>query len=135
MLGDKVGAFIGKTTGQRVLPSTDGPRVEITAELTGELGGVAATWLATYNSTIRPDGSLYGECADQGLIMTPDGVGTWRAAGVGCFTGDDGSASFRGAVYLVNTPPKLAELAKVALMFEYEQAGDGGATLDFWEWK
>ena len=78
MLGDKVGAFTGRTTGQRVLPSADGPRVETTTEQTGELGGVAATWLATYTSTFRPDGSLYGECADQGLVMTADGVGTWK---------------------------------------------------------
>jgi hypothetical protein len=135
MLGEKVGAFTGKTIGQRVLPSADGPRVETTNELTGELGGVPATWLATYNSTVRADGSLYGECPDQGLIMTPDGIGTWKGAGVGCFTDDAGSASFRGAVYLVNVPAKLAELAKVALMFEYEQARDGSATLHFWEWK
>jgi len=67
MLGEKVGSFTGKTTGQRVLPpSAEGPRIEVTAELTGTFGGIAATWLATYTSTIRPDGTLYGECADQG---------------------------------------------------------------------
>jgi len=135
MLGEKVGAFTGKTTGQRVLPSVDGPRVETTNELTGELGGVPATWLATYNAMVRPDGSLYGECPDQGLIMTADGIGTWKGAAVGCFTDDAGSVRFRGAVYLVHVPPKLAELAKVALVFEYDQDGDGAATLNFWEWK
>jgi hypothetical protein len=132
MLGDKVGAFTGKTTGQRVLPSSDGPRVEVTAELTGELGGVAATWLATYTSTFRSDGSLYGECVDQGLVMTADGVGTWKGAGVGWFAGEDGGVSFRGAVYINSAPPKLEHLTKVALVFEYEAAA-GAATLALWE--
>ena len=135
MLGDKVAEFTGKTTGQRVLPLADGPRVETTAELTGEIGGIAATWLATYASTFRPDGSLYGECADQGLVMTADGVGSWKGAGVGWFTGEDGAASFRGAVYLNSAPPKLEHLTKVALVFEYEAAADGAATLALWEWK
>lgn len=135
MLGDKIGSFVGRTTGQRVLPSAEGPRVEITAELTGELGGVPATWLATYTSRVRADGSLYGECIDQGLVMTADGIGTWTGAGVGRFTSTDGAASFRGAVYLTSQPRKLDELAQVAIMFEYEAAADGGATLDFWAWK
>jgi hypothetical protein len=134
MLGDKVGAFTGKTGGRRVLPSGNGPCVEITGELTGELGGVAATWIGTYTSKFRPDGSLYGECDDQGLVMTADGVGTWTGSGVGWLSGGDGAASFRGAVYLTSAPPALAELGKVALVFEYEVAADGTATLALWAW-
>ena len=132
MLGDQVGMFRGKVTGQRVLPSAEGPRVETTNELSGELGGVAATWLATYSAQFRQDGSIYGECRDQGVFMTADGVGTWTGSAVGRMTGE-GAASFRGAVYLTSAPPKLEDLMKVALVIEYE-AGDE-ATLTVWEWK
>jgi hypothetical protein len=134
MLGDKVGTFAGTIGGRRVLPSADGPRVEISGELTGELGGVAATWMATYTSKFRPDGSLYGECIDQGLVMTADGVGTWTGAGVGWLNSGDGAASFRGAVYLTSAPPALADLSRVALIFEYDVAPDNTATLALWAW-
>lgn len=132
MLGDQVGTFTGKVTGQRVLESSDGPKVETTNELRGELGGVEATWLATYTATFRPDGTLYGECRDQGLFMTADGMGTWTGAGVGRLNAQ-GAASFRGAVYLTSAPPKLEELTRSTLVFEYEAAEE--ATLTLWEWK
>jgi hypothetical protein len=124
--------FTGKVTGQRVLPSVDEPRVETTNELRGELGGVETTWLATYSSKFRPDGSVYGDCRDQGVFMTADGVGTWTGAGVGRITAA-GAVSFRGAVYLTSAPPKLEELTKSALVFEYVDGEE--ATLPRWEWK
>jgi hypothetical protein len=64
--------------------------------------------------------------------MTADGVGTWTGAGVGRITAQ-GAVSFRGAVYLTSAPPKLEELTKSALVFEYE--GGEEATLTLWEWK
>ena len=40
--------------------------------------------LGTYWSVVRADGSLYGECPNQGIVMTDDGQpGTWTGAGVG----------------------------------------------------
>ena len=132
MLGDQVGMFRGKVTGQRVLPSAEGPRVETTNERSGELDGAAATWLATYSAQLRQDGSIYGECRDQGLFMTGDGVGTWTGAAVGRTTGQ-GAVSFRGAVYLTSAPPKLAHLMKTALVIEYD--ADDEATLTLWECK
>jgi hypothetical protein len=84
---------------------------------------------------VRPDGSLYGECPQQGVFMNPDGVGTWTAAGVGAFTGDGAAVSFRGAIYLTTSPPKLAHLTKVALVYEWDVDADANATGSFWAWK
>ena len=67
MLGEKVGDFWGKLTGQRVLQS-DGlvPKFETSAEVSGTILGVEATIMATYWSVLRPDGHLYGECPKPG---------------------------------------------------------------------
>jgi hypothetical protein len=101
LLGEKLGEFRGKVTGQRVL-TADGssPKVETSFEVNGTILGVEATIMGTYWSTVRPDGMLYGECPKQGIIMTRDGeVGTWTGAGVGRFTGRGAAVSFRGTVY------------------------------------
>ena len=82
MLGEKIGEFEGKVTGQRVLPS-DGaaPKMETTAEFSGPLVGVQSNTTATYWASLRPDGSLFGE--GQAIIMTVDGdVATFRGTGV-----------------------------------------------------
>jgi len=135
MLDDKLGVLSGRITGQRVLPSDDGPRVEVSAEISGDLGGVQTTIIATYWARVRPDGTLYGECPHQGVVMTDDGgTGVWSAAGVGWFTGDGGN-SFRGSGYLVPPPPKLAHLATTALVFEWDVAADQSATLALWGWR
>src|SRR6478736_7254136 len=84
MLGEKLGELVGTVTGMRVLPSGVAPQVETSFEVSGDFGGVPTTWLGTYWAKVRPDGSLYGECPQQGVIMTSTGeVGTWTAAGVG----------------------------------------------------
>jgi hypothetical protein len=134
MLGEKLGEFHGKVTGQRVLPPEKGPKVETSFELSGTMCGVASTLMGTYWSTVRPDGTLYGEC--QGLIMTKDGdVGTWTAAGAGRFTGKGSAVSFRGAIYFQTVPQKLASLTQVAVLYEWEIDEHGNASTPFWEWK
>lgn len=136
MLGDKVGVLTGKVTGSRVLNSGHGPKVETTFEVSGEFGGTGTTMLGTYWAVVQPDGSLYGECPDQGVLMTADGgVGTWTAAGRGRFTGDGGGTMFRGAVYLLTAPASLSHLAHSALIYEWEVDKNQNATGTFWEWK
>lgn len=135
MLGEKIGVLTGKVTGQRVLPVGEGPKVETSFEISGEFGGIGSTFLGTYWSKVRPDGSLYGECPHQGVFMTVDGgVGTWTAAGVGRFTGNGAAVSFRGAIYLLTAPDALAHLTHVAIVYEWDIDAESNAVGGFWEW-
>lgn len=134
MLGDKLGTLTGKVTGQRVMPSEDRPTVETSFEASGHFAGVDTTWIATYWATVRPDGSMYGECPRQGVVMTNDGgVGTWTAAGVGWF-GEAGSTHFRGAIYLSSAPEKLAHLTRTAIIYEWQIDGEANTTGTLWAW-
>jgi hypothetical protein len=137
MLGEKLGEFQGKVTGQRILPA-DGvhAKVETSFEISGTLLGIEATMMGTYWSTVRADGLLYGECPMQGILLTRDGaVGTWTAAGVGRFTGQGAAVSFRGAIYFQTAPQPLARLTQVAVLYEWEIDAQGNARTPFWEWK
>jgi hypothetical protein len=117
-----------------VLASADRPTVEISFEVSGDFAGVGTTWLGTYWAAVRPDGTLYGECPQQGLIMTDDGgVGSWTSAGVGWF-GEAGATDFRGALYLMSAPEKLAHLTRTAIVFEWHVDGEGAARGTFWAW-
>jgi hypothetical protein len=137
MLGEKLGELQGKVTGQRVLPAEGpGPKVETSFEISGAILGVDTTMMGTYWSVVRPDGTLYGECPNQGILMTKDGqVGTWSGGGVGRFTGQGSAVSFRGAVYFQIAAPKLARLNQVAALYEWEIDAQGNARAPFWEWK
>ena len=137
MLGDKLGEFQGKVTGQRILPPDGpGPKVETSFEVSGTILGVQATMLGTYWSTVRPDGTLYGECPKQGVIMTGDGeMGQWSAAGVGRFTGQGAAVSFRGAIYFHGAAGKLAPLNAMAVLYEWDIDAQGNAQTPLWEWK
>ncbi|MBP43173.1 MAG: hypothetical protein CL925_02100, partial [Deltaproteobacteria bacterium] len=98
MLGEKVGTFTGTTT-DKVLPAQGGfPSFETSAQTSGKLAGVDVQSMATYSAQMQPDGSLYGECPNSGVVMTSDGAATFRATGCGQMTAD-GGAKFRGAVY------------------------------------
>jgi hypothetical protein len=137
MLGEKLGELRGKVTGQRVLPS-DGPnpKVETSFEISGPLLSADATMLGTYWSVVRADGSLYGECPQQGVILTRDGGrGTWTGGGVGRFTGQGMAVSFRGAIYFQTVSQPLARLAQTAVIYEWDVEADGNARAAFWEWK
>jgi hypothetical protein len=137
MLGEKLGEFQGKVTGQRVLPSDGpGPKMETSFEISGTMLGIEAAMLGTYWSTVRPDGMLYGECPMQGIITIQGGeVGTWTAAGVGRFTGKGSAVSFRGAIYFQTVPQKLARISQVAVLYEWEIDEQGHCKTPFWEWK
>lgn len=88
MLGEKIGTISGPTT-LKALPATNGnPTFETTAVgMTGTLAGAEVKGFATYAVEMRPNGTLYGECPNAGVIMAADGVATFRATGVGKFTG------------------------------------------------
>ena len=90
--------------------------------------------MAAYASQMRADGTLYGECPNQGVIMTQDGVATFRASGIGTFTAD-GGAIFRGAVYFESSAPSLASLNGIACVYHWDVDAEGTATWDIWEWK
>jgi hypothetical protein len=136
MLGEKVGEFRGKITGQRVLPAEGArPKFETSVELSGTIVGVAATLVATYWSVLRPDGRLYGENPDQGVLMTGDGaMALFRGAGLGQFTGGGTAVSFRGAVYWETTSESLARLNQAAHVFEWDVDANGDARFTLWEW-
>jgi hypothetical protein len=136
MLGEKVGDFQGKITGQRMLQS-DGavPKFETSAEVRGTILGIEATVMATYWAVLRPDGHLYGECPDQGMVITKDGdTAMYKASGLGKFTGQGTAVSFRGAAYFQTTSPKLARLNEVALVHEWDVDEQGNGHWQLWAW-
>ena len=86
MLGDKVGDTQGKVTNGRALPSeAGGPKVQTSFSEAGKLLGLDVNVLVTYNSRMRPDGSLLGE--GQGVVMASNGEGaSFMGSGAGRFT-------------------------------------------------
>jgi len=135
--GDKIIETTGKMTSERVLPS-DGPRpnLETSFENVGTVLGKPVKMLVTYRSTIRADGSIYGECPAQGLIMCEGGaIATFRAAGAGRFTDTEGSVAFRGAIYCETTSEELSALNGLAVIYEWDVDASGNATFSGWEWK
>ena len=134
MLGELIAESKGKRTGRRVLP-TDGPgfSVEVSFEDSGKLLGIDHNEIGTYVSSLRPDGTLYGE--GQGVIITAEGdTLSWKGAGVGKILAS-GLISYRGAVYFQTASPKFTRLNSVACVFEYEADTAGNTTSKLWEWK
>ena len=133
MLGKKV-AEMTAITANKMLPSNNGqPRFETSCDGTGTMLGVTRKCMATYWATINPDGSVYGECPDSGVVLTAEGPVTFRANGAGAFT-EDGGAKFRGSAFFTTAVPSLAELNGMCLVHEWDVDGDGNATWQLWEW-
>ena len=133
MLGKKV-AEMTAVTANKMLPSNNGqPRFETSCEGTGTMLGVEGQFMATYLAQINPDGSVYGECPDSGVVLTAEGPVTFRANGAGAFT-EDGGAKFRGSAFFTTAVPSLAELNGMCLVHEWDVDGDGNATWQLWEW-
>ncbi len=107
--------------------------METSIQVAGTILGVKHTNTATYWSTVRPDGTLYGE--GQGILMGAKGeLATWVGQGVGTLK-KGGSVSYRGAVYYQTSSPKWLRLNKVAAVFEYEVDAQGNSRSEIWEWK
>ncbi len=138
MLGEKVGEWRGKNVSQKMLPSevSSPPRFEVTGEASGTILGIEATLMVTYQGTMRPDGLIYGECQNQGFIMTKDGdMATFTASGLGTFTGQGQATSWRGPIYHQTASQKLARLNEVVIVYEWDIDEDGNIEGSFWEWK
>ena len=133
MLGEKLGSMTA-TSVTKVLPS-DGtlPKFEITAQGSGTITGVQVQFMGTYQTEMRADGSMYGECPNSSLLMAADGVATLKASGVGR-TEPDGSTKFRGIFYIETTAPSLMSLNGKAIVQEYDVDAEGNATSEMWHW-
>ena len=107
--------------------------MESSFQATGSIVGVDIKDTGTYCTLVRPDGTLYGE--GQGIMITKDGeMATWTGHGVGAMN-KDGTANYRGAIYLQTMPPKWSRLNKVAILFEYAVDAEGNMHSDYCEWK
>ena len=106
----------------------------VASGLSGTLAGTDVTSFATYSAAMRDDGSFYGECPNSGVIMAADGVGTFRATGIGSPTADGGFA-FKGVVYFESAAPSLSSLNGVAVVYDWNVDANGDASWDLWEWK
>jgi len=131
-----LGELIGETTGRRVVRrvlSTDPVRVEVSFEDSGKMLGVNTVGFGSYTSTVRPNGSIYGE--GEGVFMTQDGeMATWKGSGLGAFK-EKGAVSYRGILYHQTASQKLARLNTVGVVFEYEVDPEGKTHAKLWEWK
>tara|TARA_Y100000768_G_scaffold342231_1_gene287166 strand:+ start:2979 stop:3383 length:405 start_codon:yes stop_codon:yes gene_type:complete len=134
MLGEHVGSMAGASQ-MTALPAVNGmPAAETTATTAGTLAGVEVQSMATYQATMRADGSWQGECPNSGIVMAADGVATFSATGVGSPT-EDGGFAFKGVVYFDASAPSLSSLNGVAVVYDWTVAADGQATWELWEWK
>ena len=134
MIGDRLGDVAGKIVLRRALPSGwGGPRIESTQRGSGTLLGVEYQDMSTYESEIRPDGTVFG--TGQGLYMGTSGeVATWTGQGVGTLS-KSGGVSFRGAIYLYSSSPKWQRLNAVASVFEYDVDAQDNYKGTLTEWK
>ena len=134
MLGEHVGSMAGASQ-MTALPAVNGmPAAETTATTAGTLAGVEVQSMATYQATMRADGSWQGECPNSGIVMAADGVATFSATGVGSPT-EDGGFVFKGVVYFNASAPSLSSLNGVAVVYDWTVAADGQGTWELWEWK
>ena len=109
------------------------PTFETTASgLSGTLAGAEVTSFASYVATMRADGSFYGECPNAGVIMTADGVATFRATGIGHPTAE-GGFSFKGVAYFEANGGSLASLNGKAVVYDWDVDSDGTAQWELWE--
>ena len=116
------------------LPKGLFPGLRSPAEESGTLAGANVNSSATYQGGVRADGFIEGECPNSGVVMTEDGVATFRATGIGSFT-EYGGSSWRGAVYFNATAPSLASLNGVAVAYSWDVDGEGNATWELWALK
>ena len=134
MLGEHSGSMAGASQ-MKALPAVNGmASAETTATTAGTLAGVEVQSLATYQATMRADGSWQGECPNSGIVMAADGVATFSATGVGSPT-EDGGFVFKGVVYFETAAPSLSSLNGVAVVYDWTVDAAGEATWELWEWK
>lgn len=132
MLGQLISETRGKRVVRRVL-STEPLKVEVSFEDGGKVLGTKVTGFGTYESVVRPDGTIYGE--GEGATITQDGeMVSWKGSGLGRLK-ERGAVSYRGILYYRTASEKLAQLNTVTGVFEYEVDPDGKTHSKVWEWK
>ena len=117
MLGEQIGTERGKVTNYRISRSDSGPNVEVAFQAAGKILGVDHATLATYVSSMRPDGTVYGE--GQGVVRGAGGqMASWVGQGVGTL-GRGQAISYRGAIYYQSQSPEWKRLNGVAAVFDH----------------
>ncbi len=137
MLGNLICEERGKVTRLRVLHQEGaGPKVEVSFQATGKMLGLDESDMGTYVTIVREHGNgvMYGQ--GEGVFMTQGGeMVTWSGNGVGRFTGQGSSVSFRGVAYYQTASERFARLNGLAGIYEYETDGEGNVGLKVWECK
>ncbi|MEU1286847.1 hypothetical protein [Kitasatospora sp. NPDC005856] len=133
MLGDRIAELTTTETGRRVLPTVGGPALEVSMTGTGQLLGHQVREFASYESELRPDGSLFGE--GQGVGMTDKGeTYSWHGSGIGHFT-EGGAVSWRGSIYFESTADAFLRLNDLVGLFEFDNDPQGNGKAVLFEWK
>ncbi|MFE6050833.1 hypothetical protein ACFQ6N_08770 [Kitasatospora sp. NPDC056446] len=135
MLGDRIAELTTTETGRRVLATVEGlhPAVEVSMTGTGQVLGTPVREFATYESELRPDGSLFGE--GQGVGMSEKGEAySWHGSGIGHFTGG-GAVSWRGTIFFESSADTFLRLNDVVALFEFDNDPQGSGRAVLYEWK
>jgi hypothetical protein len=140
MLGEKLGEASGKASGVRMLRSDGAPnkagstfQLEVSFQGKGTLMGVEIDDMGTYWQVVRPGGVLYGE--GEVLILSAEGDSAhWSGFGVGKPSGPPPAARYGVAGHFLSATGKLAHLATVANVIEYEADEHWNYTWRLWEW-
>jgi hypothetical protein len=134
-LGDPIIEGSGMIIGQRVLEVHPVVKME-TSFIQNDtiLGNITTFEVGTYDTVMRPDGSLYGE--GQGFFSTQDGqMGVWTGQGIGHFT-EDGKTRFHGSLFFnTQSSGSLSFLNNLVGIFYYEVDKEGKTSATVWEWK
>ena len=135
MLGDRLGESSGKVTGVRVLPS-EGQQIwmEVSFQGRGTLLGQEINDTGTYRQTVRSGGVFYGE-GHVLMISTAGDIVDWVGGGIGRPTGPGCYKASYGVWGSAQTASeKMARVAQVADVIEYEVEEDGSYRWTMWEW-
>ncbi|MEU4120205.1 hypothetical protein AB0F71_37610 [Kitasatospora sp. NPDC028055] len=133
MLGDRIAEFTTTESGRRVLATVGGPALEVSMTGVGQLLGHPVREFVTYESELRPDGSLFGE--GQGVGMTDKGeTYSWHGSGIGHFT-EGGAVSWRGSIYFESSADTFLRLNDLVGVFEFDNDPTGAGRAVLYEWK
>lgn len=124
-----------RPTGMRVLDLTPlGPRVEFSLSGSCTMWGNEVGYMATYISTPRVNGTLFG--VGHGVFMSPDGeIVPWRAAGIGTPTGRGFATNYHGSICVDATEGKLEKLSAAPLLIEEEMDESGNGVFKAYEYR
>ena len=130
-LGEIVAELHGKVTNLRVVQ--DG-KVEVSLQGSGKLLGNEVIDITTFSSTMRPNGTAYGEGGTI-LMLSDGGSSTWKGSGVGKPTGQGRWRYSFGGAFQTITSEKLGRLLDIYVVGEYNSDENGNYQWKIWEWK